>query len=849
MEDISLAYRRDLREVGPLRARLRVWKEVVATNWLAFRWEGSGRPPPPRLVEDLRRDLWYGARQLLRSPAFSVGVVATLGIGIGASTAAYGVVRGVLLRPLGYPGEDRLVMVLSEGADGGRGPTSGPDLTDWRELSRSFEALAGYAAGPMNLAGDAEPARVVGARVSEDMFRVFGVQAAMGRALVPDDHRPRAGKAVVLSHGFWQRGFAADSAVLGRRVTLNDEPHVVVGVMPDGFNAPVPWARYDVWTALPAESLADSRDWRHLQVVGRLGSDADVWTAEGDLQTIAERLADEHPVSNRGVTPRVIPLGEAYLGDSRGPLLLLGLAATAVLLIVCVNVAGMLLARAADRREEVAMRRALGAGRGRLIRQFLAEGLLLCLVGGAAGILVADWSLSAFGSLLASALPRAGEIRLDGGVLAFAALVSLGVATSLGLAPLVSGRMANSVGESRSRHRHGRARARLGKTFLAIQFAVTLLLANGAVLMLRSYTAVVGLELGLDPDGVVTFTLTPEGPRYEDPRRREAFFSDVLEHIRSVPGVIAAGATSKLPLEGGSNTKVMIEGREGEFVQVRAPLIELSRVMPGYLEAMRIPLVSGRLVEERDFDPRSPGIVISQTMARRLFGTEDPLGQRVSWETEHPRWLAIVGVVGDVRQWGIEEAAVPEMYVPYPVLPRPRMFVAVRVDTDPLTLIPSIRRSVAAADPLLAVSDVRTMDEVRAGAMVDRRFNAALAGLLAGIALVLVTAGIYGTMAHHAARRTREIGIRMALGADALGTFRRVVTKGMAPALVGVVLGLGAFLWLAPLLGRFVFGVSPLDPATMAAATTSVVIPGLLACVVPARRAARTDPVESIRAE
>jgi predicted permease len=378
---------------------------------------------------------------------------------------------------------------------------------------------------------------------------------------------------------------------------------------------------------------------------------------------------------------------------------------------------------------------------------------------------------------------------------------------------------------------------------------VTLLLANGAVLMLRSYTAVVGLELGLDPDGVVTFTLTPEGPRYEDPRRREAFFSDVLEHIRSVPSVIAAGATSKLPLEGGSNTKVMIEGREGEFVQVRAPLIELSRVMPGYLEAMRIPLVSGRLVEERHFDPRSPGIVISQTMARRLFGTEDPLGQRVSWETEHPRWLAIVGVVGDVRQWGIEEAAVPEMYVPYPVLPRPRMFVAVRVDTDPLTLIPSIRRSVAAADPLLAVSDVRTMDEVRAGAMVDRRFNAALAGLLAGIALVLVTAGIYGTMAHHAARRTREIGIRMALGADALGTFRRVVTKGIAPALVGVVLGLGAFLWLAPLLGRFVFGVSPLDTATMAAATTSVVIPGLLACVVPARRAARTDPVESIRAE
>jgi putative ABC transport system permease protein len=849
IEDISLAYRRDVSELGPLRARLRLWREVVATNWLALWWDGGDTPLLPRIVEDLRQDLWYGARQLLRSPVFSTGVLITLGIGIGANTAVFGIVRGVLLQPLGYPDDDRLVTVLSEGGDGGRGPASGPDFADWRELTRSFEALAAYAPGPVNLGGDGEPARIVGARVSEDMFRTFGVQAALGRVLIPDDYRPRAQSVVVVSHGFWNRGFVADSAVLGRSVTLNDEPHVVVGVMPEGFNAPVPWARYDVWTALSLQSLAEGRDWRRLHVVGRLRSDADLGSAEEDLQAIAARLADQYPASNHGVTTRVIPLGEAYLGDLRGPLWLLGLAAGAVLLIACVNVAGMLLARAVARQEEVAMRRALGARHGRLVRQFLAESLLVCLVGGAVGIFLARWSLSAFGSLLASALPRSGEIQLDGGVLAFTAMASLGVAVALGLAPMASTGFAGGPLGSDPRPRHGRARARLGKTFVAVQFAMTLLLANGAVLMLRSYLAVTSIELGLDPDGVATLTLTPEGARYEDPRRRQAFFSGVLDGIRSLPGVTAVGATSKLPLEGGSNTKVMIDGREGEFVQAQAPLIELSRVMPGYFETMRIPIVSGRVLEERDFDPHAPGIVINQTMARRLFGAEAPLGQRVSWEIERPHWMTIVGVVGDVRQWGVEEAAVPEMYVPYSVLPRPRMFVVVRGESDPLTLIPSIRRVVTAVDPLLPVSDVRTMDDVRAGAMAGRRFNAALVSLLAGIALVLVTAGIYAVMAQHAARRTKEIGIRMALGADSWDTFRHVVTTGMTPALLGVFLGLGAFLWLAPLLGRFVFGVSATDPFTVATATTFVVLPGLLACFVPARRAARTDPVQSIRGE
>lgn len=802
-----------------------------------------------RFIDDIVQDLRFGARQLAKNPLFTVGVLLTLAVGIGANTAVFSVVRNVLLQPFPYANPDRLVVVLSQGADGGTGPTSGPDFLDWRERADAFDALAAYSSGPVNFTGLGEPERLVGARVSGEMFEVFGEGAVLGRTLLPGDETSAEGPVVVLGHGFWSRSFGSDPAILGRGITLNGEVHTVVGVMPESFNLPVPWAGYDLWTSLRLEDLKEQRDWRHLGVVGRLRSAAGIEAAESELQALATTLFERYPGSNSGVTAIVRPLKIAYLGNLRRPLFLFVVAAGAVLLIVCANVAGLFLARASSRNAEVAMRSALGATRGRLARQFLSESALVSLLGGVLGFLVAWAVLRGLEPLLSSTLPRAGPIRMDRWVLSFTLAISLGTTILLSIAPASIGAGADPLGalaHGRTMGSNGPSRNRLRRAFLGAQFALALLLANGAALMLRSFFALQKVEPGFSSENVLTFSLAPEGGRYEEARERQTFFEETLQRIKAIPGVESAGASSKLPLEGGSNTKVMIAGREGEFIPEEAPLIELSRIMPGFLEALKIPLLAGRYLEAGDFETDPPGILINSTMAERLFPDTDPMGQRMSWETGDPSWLAVVGVVGDVRQWGLEQAPQPEMYVPFSVLPRPRMYVVVRSTGDPLALVPAIRREVFNVDGLIPVSDVRTMEQVLSGTLSYSRFNALLVGLMAGISLILVAAGVYGIVSYYATQHIREIGIRMAMGAGRATTITHVMRRGLGPAVVGIGCGAMGFLAAARLLRSLLYGVEPTDLRTLSGSGILLLALGLLACLGPASKAARMNVVEAV---
>lgn len=803
-------------------------------------------------VEEVLQDLRYGVRQLRRSPAFTAAILVTLAIGIGANTAVFSIIKGVLLRPFPYPDPDRLILVLSQGSDGGTGPLSGPDFLDLRKSTRAFEALAAYESGPVNYSGRRESERLVGARVTGQMFQVFGESAEMGRTLLPRDELASEGPSVVLSHRFWVRSFGGDPAILGRPIILDGEVHTVVGVMPSGFNLPVPWASYDVWTPLKEEELRAQRDWRHLRAVGKLREGVRVETAEAELRGVAETLAELHPTSNQGVSARAIQLPDAYLGDLGGPLLLLSVGAGLVLLIACSNIAGLLLGKSLTRSAEIAMRAALGARRGRLVRQFLSESLLLAVLGGGLGVGIAIVVLSTLRPFLLDSLPRATGIQVDAGVLAFTAAISLGVAILLSLTPAVFGARANPADFLKERRVAGSpsvGSARLRNAFVVAQFAMTLLLANGAGLMFRSFFALREVSLGFEPENVLTFTLAPEGGRYDDPTERLGFFRNSLERIRAIPGVEAAGASSKLPLEGGSNTKVIIAGREAEFVQEQAPLIELSRVMPGYFETMGVPVLQGRAIEARDFEASAPGILINQAMADRLFPSQNPIGQRVSWEIESPVWLTVVGVVGDVRQWGLAQPPQPEMFTPYSVLPRPRLFIAVRAASNPLALLPAIRQAVLEVDGTIPVSDVRPMEEILRSSMADTRFNALLVGLLAAIALVLVSTGIYGVVAYYTAQHTREIGVRMAMGASRRETVEHVVLRGFRPASIGVGIGLIAFLAGTGLLRSFLFGIQPYDPSSLLVSVGLVLLLGVLASLIPAIKASKTNIVKAVSAQ
>ncbi|HEX5724423.1 MAG TPA: ABC transporter permease, partial [Longimicrobiaceae bacterium] len=812
---------------------------------------GEARRRRLRAWADLGQDLRYGARQLRRTPVLAAVAVATLALGIGANTALFSAVDAVLLRPLPYRNAERVVAV-SESWRGTPGRVAPGLFVDWRAQARSFAALAAFEGGSFNLSGGATPERLYGARVSPAYFAVAGLPPALGRYFLPHEERPGAGDVVVLSHALWATRFGADPGVAGRAVLLNGRPYTVVGVAPPELTlTPDDEA---LWVPLTLTAAERAKfDGHHLQVFGRLRPGVSPARAQAELARVTAEAARRHPVELVDRTARVAPLREALVGGFRRRLLLLLAAVGSVLLIACGNVASLLLARAAARRRETAIRTALGASRGRLVRQFLAESLVLALAGGALGLLVARAGLGVLRALAPAAVPMLHQARLDPRVLAFALGLSLVCALGFGLAPALYAALP-AAGPLRSAAvgpRHDRFR----RALVAAEVAVALTLLAGTGLLVRSALALAAVPPGFEPRGLLTLRLALPADEYRQPEAVARAFSAVVQRVGALPGVTVAGAVNQLPL-GGESTDVglAVEGRS--FAAGEAPVAHLRLATPGYLEAMRIPLRRGRAPTARDGAGSPPVVVINEALARRLWPGEDPLGKRLACckGAGTTLWREVVGVAGDVRHFGLDASALPELYVPHAQAPAESwtwmdrsMTVVARSSAPPEALAAAARRAVLALDPDLPVYGVRTMEQVMARSTAATRFSLRLFAGLGALGLGLAMIGLYGSLAYFVSQRKQEIGVRLALGAGTGRVLALVVRQGLGTALAGVGIGLLTAPALTRALSSLLYGVRPADPLTLAAVGVLVLLTAALASYLPARKAARVDPMVSLR--
>jgi predicted permease len=819
-------------------------------------------------MQTLLQDLRYGARVLAKSPGFTAVAVVTLALGIGANTAIFSVVNAVLLRPLAYREPERIVTVLHEGQH----PVSPANFLDFRASSRSFDGAAAAEAWGGALDGGGSPEMVSGLRMGEGLFGLLGVPPLVGRTLQPDDYTAGRDRVLVLSHKLWQRMFGGDPAVVGRQLSLSGESYTVVGVMPPEFQFPPFWStRAEMWTPLDLSSRAANRGANSLRVFARLKPGVAMEQARAEAETISRQLAAAYPETNAGRSLRVDPLNEKVVGNIRPALLVLAAAVAFVLLIACANVACLLLVRTAARQRETAVRVALGATRGRILRQLLAESLLLSLGGALVGVLLAVWGVDWLTSLLAGnstsfsiRLPRAGEIKVDGAALAFTFAVSVVTGVLFGLAPALA---ASKPDLTHALKEGGRGaaggRRRLRESLVVAELALALVLLVGAGLLISSFVKLQQVDPGFDPKNVLSLTVSLVGaPQYVGPSR-EAYYRQLTGRLEAVPGVEAVGAINHLPLAGDLwGRSIVIEGRplpppgqrEGAAFRV---------TRPGYFRAMGIALRAGRDFTERDA-PDAPGVVIvNETLARLQWPGEDPLGKRLTLDdprdtSRAPQWLTVVGVAKAVKQASWTDAPSNEIYLPFQQSgsfyagrggPFTSMTLVVRTAVEAQSLAATVQEAVRSLDRTLPVSNVVSLEQVVRDTLWQPRFSLQLIGLLAGVALLLAAVGLYGVMAYTVAERTREVGIRLALGAQRGDVLRLVVGQGMKLALAGVGIGLLAALALTRLMTRLLFEVSATDPRTFAAISALLAAVALAACWIPARRAAKTDPMVALRYE
>ncbi len=801
------------------------------------------------MLDTLRQDLRYALRQIRSHPGFSAIVILTLALGIGANTAMFGVVDAVLLRSLPYPEASRLVILQGHKEGIGNEAASVPDYLDWKAQSRSFSDMSAFTGGSLNLTSDdgRPPERIIGARVSADFFRTLGVAPALGRGFTAAEDQAGAARVVVLSRALWRDRFGADRALVGKAITLDGEPYTVVGIAAPGFQFPS-WAQ--AWTPVAAQPGAPGQERRSdfLGVIGRLGPGVSLEAARSDMNAIAGRLERQYPATNTGWGVAVTPLRDRIVGDVRPALLILLGAVGLVLLIACANVANLLLARGAARGREMALRAALGAGRGRLVRQMLVESLVLSLLGATLGTLLAWWGTRGLVGLDPGALPRTGEVRIDGTVLLFALGTALVTAVLFGLVPAlrVTGSDLRRDLVEGGRTAGARGARLLDRGLVAGQVAVALVLLVGAGLLLRSFAALAGVDPGFRARGVLTARVSLPDNRYPDDPRLRQFWRGLLDRVGTLPGATSVGLTSDLPLQSGSYLSFRVQGRPAPPAdQVQDAVV--CTTGGDYFRTLGIPLVRGRLLDARDGAGDAPAAVIDRAMAHRYWRNADPIGDRISFDGN--TWYTIVGIVGDVRTESLDRPGYPHAYLSYLQSPQHGMVLAVRTDGSPGALAGALRSAVLSLDPTLPVYSMRTMDEVLATSILRPRFDVVTLALFAGLALVLAVVGIYGVLSYAVTRRLRELGIRMVLGADRGTTIRYVLRLGLAPVLVGVGLGLAGALAAVRVLSGLLYGVSPLDPATFVLVPTVLVGVALLACWIPARRATRVDPVHALRSE
>jgi putative ABC transport system permease protein len=800
------------------------------------------------VLEQLFKDLRYGFRMLRRRPGFTAVAVMTLALGIGANSAIFSVVNAVLLRPLPYPQPERLVSLYESLPQGGTGSVSAPNLLDWRAQSDVFKGIAAYQYGDFNLQEEQQPVRAVGVYVSPDFFDVLGATPQAGRAFLEGEDKDGSQRVVVLSDKLWRRAYGADPSLVGRDILLGGEKYTVVGVMPPSAQFPSPSA--ELWAPLVfSDGQLASRGQHAFSTLARLKDGVSLEQAREQMSAIGRILEKQYPAQQegRGVTLSLVE--EEAVQFVRPALLILLGAVGFVLLIACTNVANLLLARAASRRKEVAIRSALGAGRWRLVRQFLTESVLLSLIGGAAGLVVAKWAVRALSTLAAGYLSRAGEVSLDWRVVAFTTALSVITGVAAGLAPALHVSRAD-VQETlkESGNAGSSARGTWMRSALAVaEVASALVLLVGAGLLVKSFLRLQQVETGVRPENVLTMRVSLPQARYDTTEKSALFYREVLGRVEALPGVRAAGVINMLPLQRyGSNGEIQVEGRD-QLPPGKVPLTEYRLASAGYFQALGIPLLRGRLFDAGDERDTARNVVVSQTLARTFFPEGEAVGKRI--KAGGPDWWTIVGVAGDVRQSGLAQPSRPELYFPYTAYRGDGMTLVLKADSDPSDLTAAVRREVQSVDPNQPVYNVRTMREVIDLSISNSRLNMTLLSIFAGLATLLSVVGIYSVMSYLVTQHTREIGIRVALGASPANILRLVIGQGLWLTLAGIALGALAAFGLTRLMSSLLYGVEGTDPATYALVSALLLLVALAACYVPARRATKVDPLVALRYE
>jgi putative ABC transport system permease protein len=804
------------------------------------------------VVENIVRDVSYSARVLLKNYVFTIVVVLTLALGIGANTAIFSFANGILLRPLPYPQSDRLAVLnetaLKRGID--TMSVSYPNFLDWREQNTVFEDIGvHFGTSRFSLSGAGEPVEIRGSRVSHGLLEILRASPQLGRTFTANEDRPDEDAVVILGYDLWQRNFGGNPNILGHKIMLSNRPRTVIGVMPRGFRFP---EISELWVPLALTTKTFTRTDHGLRSVARLKDGVSFPEAQAEMHNIAARIEQQNPVTNEGLDVSVTSLHQSLTGDYREALLILLGVVGCVLLVACVNVANLMLARATARQKEFALRTALGAGRWRIMRQLLIESLLLAIVGGALGFVLSLWALHLLLTAIPIDLPFWMNFGIDVRVLGFTVAITLLTGLIFGAAPaLQTSRVdLNDTLKEGGRGTVG-ARGRSRSILVVTEIALSLVLLVGAGLMIQSFMRLRRVNIGLDAKNVLTTTFILPMAKYREGDQRAAFFKQLVERVRSLPGVQGASATATLPLSGGNwGRSLTVEGYPVLPVG-QAPMIQHTVVTPGYFRTMGIPLLYGRDFTDADTKDKPGVTIVDERLARAYWPNENPVGKRIRFgppENNEP-WHTIVGVAGTVRHERMQEDTNESVYLPHLQIPVNGLSLVTRTTSNPHDLIGAIRREAAQLDPDLPVSEVATMEEVVDESIWQPRLYAMLFAVFAGVALLLALIGIYGVMAFLVQTRTHEIGVRMALGATARDIFKLVVGRGMKLTAFGVLLGIAGAAALTRLMHSLLFNTSSTDPVTFILISLLLSLAAFLACYIPARRAAKVDPLVALRYE